>query len=243
MRRKKWSKIFYVILLLFLLEGYAIISEPMELDATKLLLGKLFGTVTELEGDDIEITKFILASEKIGYLTLFHILYGTYLSEYFQNISVYIFSRARDRKKWFTKKVFELVGLSIAYNFVLVGMLTALTLYQSGRSVEFDFWKTVLFVFCIQTVITILTTLILNLCAIRWNILASFLITYSIICFFIVAAIRAELNSNLTIWNPFCYLGLQTGYSLLPTIIWDGFLCIMISVVGEKWVNHMDISL
>ncbi len=245
MKRKRWSKIWYVILLVFFLEGYALISEPLEIDATQLLLGKLFGTITEISGDDIEIKKFIFISEKMGYLILFHILYGSYLSDDFRSISVYIFSRATNRRKWFLKKVSELMILSISYTFLLVGILTAITLHQSGIPITINFWKTVFFLFCIQSTITILTTLLLNLCAVKWNILVSFLIIYTCICILVIAAIRSSMTGHLTIWNPFCYveLGVQTGYRAYSMVVWNSCLCLFISIVGAEWIRHMDISL
>lgn len=245
MRVKRWSKIGFVILLVFFLEGYTFVSQPLEIDATKLLLGKLFGTVTELQGDDIEIKKFIFISEKMGYLILFHILYGSYLADHFRGISVYIFSRVINRRKWFGKKVLELVMLSIVYTFVLIVLLVILVLHQSGMPIDSNFWKNVLLVFCIQSMITILTTLFLNLCTVRWNILVSFLTTYGVICILIIAAIRAEMNSALIIWNPFCYLEFETqmGYRMIPIITWNGFLCLFIGIVGMEWIEQMDISL
>lgn len=201
--------------------------------------------MTEIEGNDIEIKKFIFISEKMGYLILFHILYGTYLSDDFLSISVYIFSMATNRRKWFFTKILKLIGLSTSYTFLLVGLLTAITLYQSGSTIHFDFWKTVLFLFCIQNVITILTTLCLNLCAVKSNTLSSFLIIYACICFLIVAAIHSSMTNSLTIWNPFCYVefGIQTGYRAYLMVTWNLCLCLFISIAGAKWINRIDISL
>lgn len=245
MKFRGWSKCLYVILLIFFLEGYAFLSEPSGEEAIQILLGKLFGTVTELNGDDVEIKKFIFISEKMGYLILFHILYGTYLSDNFRSISVYIFSRAINRRKWFWKKVLELSLLSMLYNFLLVGILAIIALHQSGNPVNWDFWRLVLVLYCIQSMITILTTLFLNLCAIKWNILASFLITYSIICFLIILAIRSGMEENIIVWNPFCYveLGNQMGRVTYLTLLSDLCLSLIIGTVGAEWITHMDISL
>ena len=242
---KRWNRIWYVVLLVLFLEGYSLVSGTSEIDAIQVLLGKLFGTVTRLEGDDVEIKKFIFISEKMGYLILFHILYGTYLSDNFRSISVYIFSRAINRRKWFFKKVLELVMISMLYTFVLIGILVMISLHQSENSVDWNFWKVVLVLYCIQSAITILTTLFLNLCAVKWNILTSFLITYTVICFLVIAAIRASVEEKLIIWNPFCYveLGSQMGIHVYLILIYDIVLCLLISIVGEKWITYMDISL
>lgn len=245
MRIRGWSKCIYVILLIFFLEGYTIVSEPSGGEIILVLLGKLFGTVTELTGDDIEIKKFIFISEKMGYLILFHILYGNYISNDFRSISVYIFSRAINRRKWFWKKVLELTILSMLYTFLLIGILVIISLYQSGSEGNKEFWKIVLVLYCIQTIITVLTTLFLNLCAVKYNSVASFFITYAIICSLIILAIRSGIQKSLIVWNPFCYieLGSQIGITTYLMLLSDICLSLLIGIVGAEQIEHMDISL
>ena len=81
--------------------------EPSSETLSSILWYSLFGRVSA--GD---IKTLTLSMESLGGVFLFVLLFGDYIAAYFTEISVYIFTRVRDRSIWTIKKI----GAVVAYS-------------------------------------------------------------------------------------------------------------------------------
>jgi len=91
-------------------------SEPNDTGVTELLIGSILGSITE--GD---ITKVVFVVGKMGYLLVFHLLFGTYISKHFSYMPGYYFSRIHNRCTWFLKQCLSLFLYAGWYVFLFLG--------------------------------------------------------------------------------------------------------------------------
>lgn len=200
--KKELLKCFTIVPILFFVNLYTLFSKSdLSISATHWLLSSLFELNTIGE---VKEYKFVIF--KLFYILVFCLLYGNFIYKEFTIRSIYLFLRLKNRKLWFCKKYIELIIISATYTFVY--LYTLLIIYRISFSI-IDIENNFLIVF-IQlwisiTIFLVLITLLINIIALKYNSIISFMIVY--ICFLILIGVAIKTDTiPLFIKNP--YLGI-----------------------------------
>jgi hypothetical protein len=163
-------------------------------------------------------------------LFLFQMLFGTYIYRHFCSASVYYLSRCENRVTWFLKEVLSLYPFMILYIviMVLVGTLVA----EIANQVIYDRESLLLFIYyiLIHSLWLFITTLLMNIIAIKLDSGLAFIFTVGIqLSFILLILFSADLfplddklygvrNSILLQLNPASHLVLYWHSSFIETL-------------------------
>ena len=84
-----------------------VLAEPRPQPLHTALWSNLFGQIT---AGNVQTIVFSIKS--IGLIILFGLIYGRFISRYFEEISPYVFIRVGNRQKWVLRKIISLWGIS-----------------------------------------------------------------------------------------------------------------------------------
>lgn len=216
-----------------------------EFDVTQVFVMEVFSSCY-----DRSKTVYFMLMSSLFPIILFQILFSRYIYEDFQISSVYVFSRCPDRKKWYYKKSLFLFGYTVIY---IVSFTTTMLLISISNSMHAANWKDIeiyLMVTVSMTFFAYVTTLLLNLLAIRFGSSLAFVMIYLIFAVLMMMDIGYDkipvLNQIplLLKLNPISYL----------VVIWDivnyvqiliYYLVFVLVVVlgGAFYISKLDIGL
>lgn len=244
---RKWVKVFLIIPPTFL---YSIDDFMFGKNNNAIgfsLAGKVLGEISLNENK-----VFVLVAESLFYLIIFNILYGNFISEDFRYCSVYLFSRLKNRKTWFYKKVLKLFTLASSYTLIFLGTNLFICIHNSTSNLNHYTWKIFFILFCMLTMILTLTTLTINLISLKFGNIIGFILVYITILVLIYIAIKGQ---NMPIIRKFPILmsinpvsGISFNFSEMPYIqvvisIYYFILIIAAFIFGAIYVNKLDIAL
>lgn len=243
----KCCKILIIIPVTLLLSANRFITGIVDISVGELLLGNVLGRMSL--GD----TKaFVIIIEHIYYFVIFNILFGTYIYQDFQYSSIYLFSRLKNRKLWFYKKTCELLILSFTYAFLFVITNLVICLKISTNALDNEAIK-IFIILCFKIFILLfITTLAINIIAIRFGSTYGFTSVYIVTVLLIFLAIN---HNKLPLigdyqWsfmlNPFSgflsklisHKPMQVGFYLYNT----GLIAIII-IFSAIYIDNFDIAL
>lgn len=185
-QRNIW-KIFIIIPITLLSEFSTLITlfteGGLDYRVEELIADTLFG-LTKI-GD---IKSYALVLDGMYYILIFTMLFGTYIYHDFTISSIYLFSRMKDRKKWFYRKVVEISLLALSYTFLFLTTLALVCSSGSKYKMNSSAWILLLVLFFLITLFLIGTVLLINLIAIRTSSAIGFLSIYTalLVCIMIV---------------------------------------------------------
>lgn len=240
--KKYWSLFAIVPLTLIFSINFILFGESTS-SIEETVLNMVIGQVSS---NDNKVMLFI--GEKLYYLIFFNLLFGGFISEQFNDNAVYIFSRIKNRKKWFYKRATQLLAFSAVYSLIFVSTLIFIGVINSNG----NFDGQTMYVICVLIVRMILliffTTLAINLLSVRYDSIRGFIIVYVISMILIFIAIKYS-NSNFSAWihllNPMSGFIFPTSNNvilLVVSLIYYVALIIILMIIGAAYINRYDIT-
>ena len=181
-----------------------------------------------------------------------NVLFGDYICKDFFTNSEYIFSREHNKGKWFMKKAWGLCGYCVLGNVIYVGLYAIGSAMKSSRNILMDDMVIIGATAFMLVEFTYLSTLLINILAIRLGTSIAFVITYSV---FVVSEIltfclqEMEQNafikllhcinpmSNMTIsWN---YSGKYVSWAMIYFVV----LNVIALIVGKGIASRQEIGI
>lgn len=229
-------KILTVIPLIFILSIYEFLSSPNELNIAYSLWQCFFG---KLSGNFI--STFVVASESVSFIILFLILFGTYLSKYYDIGSVYIFSRVKSRCSFFAKKLIALFIITCFYVLCYLATNLLLCLKKSTLSPDINVLYVFIFMFCYLSFLLMIFVLISNIIALYINSTNGIFLT-TLFVFLLIFFCTYFKPGKLSDINPF-YLS-STGISLqylIKKLLINIFYLFLLIILNIFYFTHHDI--
>lgn len=122
--KKNLLKTLWIIPITILLNMDLLFSKAAtSLSLQQLILNRIFDATTILEQKSL-----VLALNGLIFVILFILLFGSYIYQDFLSTGVYIFTRVKNRKKWFYKKASNILILSALYTALYVVTNIALSM-------------------------------------------------------------------------------------------------------------------
>lgn len=197
------KKIFLVIPFILMMSISEIIlsSEKIEEPLFEVFWYDIFGRVSAGE-----VQTLILSIESMGTIFLFALLFGSYISDFFHENSMVVFTRIHNRKQWSIQKIIEIYGLSMIYTILFL----VLKFMMSAHKVFF--WQmdkqllwTLLVLFLTMSSLFTNACLVANLVSIKFGIPIAILSVFGVIILLQSFGIL-YFDSNINvICNPLCF--------------------------------------
>ena len=130
---KRVLSVFVIIPITVLASIYRIVGTTTE---TPIQIIVWYNIVGNISYDSLENLAY--AYKNSVYIILFVLLYGTYLSSYFDLGSSYYFVRVHSRTRWLVQKSLNLAGLALVYSILLVATNMLIACKSSSETVKLD---------------------------------------------------------------------------------------------------------
>lgn len=244
---EKFIRIISIVPVTFFFSLYSLISDKHDIAIASMLTGKIFGSVT----DDTS-KAFVLMLSNILYLVLFNIFFGNLISEDFRFSSVYLFSRLRNRKVWFYKRAFELLMISSVYALLFLVSNLMICTFCSTSKIELNEVKIFLVLFGLITMILAITTIIINLLAIKFGSTTAFIAVYISVIMLIFLSLKHE---SIPFLGKYYFVRLFNPLSGIVLNLFDNpiaqsivafyyfILMVLTFILGGRFVDNVDIAL
>jgi hypothetical protein len=235
-----WKKI------LLLIPFVGIISLGELFGATKIdeelsyiLWNSIFGSLSE--GD---IATIVLSMKTISSISLFVLLYGNYIAEYFTDVANIYFVRVQSRKVWTARKGMELIAYAFFYSLLFIVLQTIVcSLRVENLVIDRVLVQTVLIIAGVLAPVLVALTILVNGIATKWGISVGVLVAVVLTVGLEVVAIIGYNRWENIVLNPLCfniYL-LEDRLSILYKII-TNFIYVGISFGGLiLYLDRLDI--
>ena len=207
---------------------------------TDVFFDSLFGA---MDFDNRRV--YILTVENIAYIVVFHLLFGSHISEHFRYGCVYVFSRLHNRTRWYLRRVAEILLCCLLYSsFYIMSVLLICCNAASGSADSFLLVR-VLLVFLFSFVIMGTTTVLTNLLSLRYGTAPSIFITEFLFFGLIAILTLTYKNSFLVLANPVAFLNLfNNGVGpAVFTVFYNLFLLLLTIILGLRYIQKYDVAL
>lgn len=191
-----------------------------------------------------ELTTITLSLESIGAVLLFCLLFGDYAARYFGSVSVYIFSRIRDRRKWAMRKIGGL--LCYALTFSILDVL--FKIFESR--IQVADWGNIaetlqaiivslLLLFCLVSTVAI----VVNFWATRFGVAVGVIIALAIVVLLDLFAILYFDSVINQLLNPLCFNQsiLQEPEFVLGKLLISASYPVALALLYAETIKRMDI--
>jgi hypothetical protein len=228
-------------LLTFFIDGY------LDISLTDIISGSLFG-ITNIDG----VKTYALVIEKIYFIVIFQMIFGTYIYHDFQVSSVYLFSRIQERQKWFYKRVYEIFIYAIVYTIVFLLTILLSGLLLTKGTIDRELMQMLFTLFIIVTLFLTGSTLIINLITIRSNSSVGFISTFTVLIVCITIVLKYH-EANFFKQYPFALL-IDPAYGIIlnqignpvmqiVSVIYYIVLVLLIVWLGMRWFQNVEVGL
>lgn len=234
------KKTIYILPFLFMTSLSEIfLYTPREQPMSEVLWYSIFGKVS---GGGVRTMVFTVKS--LGFLFLFAILYGGYISGFFRSVSMILFTRIRSRARWGIQKIGMLCALASVYTVLLllfeftVGM-RQVTEWTFDRNVMLTLISLFGMIFPLLTTICVMV----NWVSIKHGIpIGICMVLLAVVALQMIAVSFFDNHFNMVL-NPLCF------NSILLTISGLMFMKILMSLLYMAavsggllvYIEHMDI--
>lgn len=204
-----------------------------------ILWHEIFGHLTEGE-----IQTIVMSMESIGFIFLFGLLFGDYISRFWGDISIFVFSRVARRYKWVYKKIRDLCGFSFMYTLILLLMKIWIAKRQTINCEIDDTLLLTLFTLMGTLIpLFLIVSLLVNWVSIRHGTAIGVTSAFSIVLILEFIAILFFDNSFNMILNPLCFnVSITKSFSLACLKVFIEFFYFMMIAAGMAIdIEHMDI--
>jgi hypothetical protein len=243
----KWDylKMLIVMPLIILFNSGDIFSRPqLGQSVAELFSHKFYSETTHAD-----ITTFVLTISNLYFLFLFNLLYGTYIVDDYNHSGVYIFSRLRNRTRWYIQKMLMLLRFSVIYASIVVASLFMISLYESINRAEMG--KALVFacfICCILCALMVITSSAISLISLKIGSVIAFFLVFSAEALMVLSALLPRDNVIVDIWiylNPFGGLieGMEGGGIALFRIIYLTGLVMLLIFIGQRVFARIDVGL
>lgn len=248
--KKKWWKSVWIVPITVLIYWTDLLPDNMQETISAALLDKFGGRIT-LGIDDADHV-FLLNIQQLYFVIVFNLIFANQIVDHFRYSCIYVFSRIKDRKKWFLEHSIELWEIASLYSFLYVGILFFMAGLNSKFSItSTDIWVTLVLWFKVSTVCYI-TTLILSVISIRLGSVLAFIIIFGGIALdtyispYIMNTAIVCKYPMLVIFDPVNGIYesmLMNGRNVSLFIGYNIFLLILVTIFGIYFVNKIDMAL
>lgn len=191
-----------------------------------------------------ELTTITLSLESIGAVFLFCLLFGDFVARYFGRVSVYIFSRIRDRRTWAMRKICGLLGYALMFSLldVLFKIFEARIQVADWGNMA-DTWKAIiaslLLLFCLVSTVAILV----NFWATRFGVAVGVVVALVVIVLLDLFAISYFDNVVNQLLNPLCFNEsiLQEPILVLVKLLISASYPAALALLYAETIKRMDI--
>lgn len=197
-------------------------------------------------------TKVVVVIFGLLEVTVFNILFGTFIYRDFYDESIYIFMRYKSRWQWHKNKLIQLGGYCAVYTALMVIIVFALCLYRSDFGIDRAAVRVVCLSFGMLFLFSYWNTLVINYLSIYLGATKSFVFDYLLLLVLSMIAVNHEklpLVGQFT-WglklNPVANVVLDWQENFQTDIFPIGYFValIMITVLcGTKIISVSDIGL
>ena len=185
-------------------------------------------------------------------IIIFNLLFGTYMYHDLDTGSIYVIIRQKSRLKWYLIKSFQVFFFCTLYIIFYLGSVFLLCVFNSAFSID----KTAIGILFISVVIislfTFISTLLINLCALRLGSNFGFIIIYAAISaltglaiFYEKIPVLNKLHFALK-FNPMANVVINWGISGQDTIFSVSYLLILtifVLINGYCIIEKLDIGI
>lgn len=200
----------------------------------------IFGSM-DMENERI----YLLTVENIAFILLFNIMFTGYITSHFRYSCVYVFSRIKSRKSWFSARALEIVIFAAVYDLFYILGTSAICIAATGTWPNYVAIYRVIIVYVFTFLILVNTTLLINIIALRIGTAPAFFVVEGIV-FGLIALLLATYDIRaMVIINPISCLnlfnqGLNTGwFTAINNLIIGG----AIFAFGRWYVGRYDIAM
>lgn len=199
----------------------------------------IFGKITAGE-----LTTITLSLESIGAVFLFCLLFGDYVARYFGSVSVYIFSRIRDRRKWTLHKIGGLLGYALTFSVldvlfkVFEARIQVSDWGNRAETLQAILASLLLLFFWVSTV-----AILVNFWATRFGIAVGVVVALVVIVLLDLIAISYFDNVINQLLNPLCFNEsiLQEPILVLEKLLISASYPAVLSLLYAETIKRMDI--
>jgi len=199
-----------------------------------------------------DMKAYVFVIEGMYFIFVFNMLFGNYIYHDFQVSSIYVFSRIRERKKWFYKKVIELAFISLIYTVLFLLTLLVICISCSNQKLDKSSIQMIATLLIFIALFLMASTLIINLLTIKFNSSVGFIIVYLVLLILITVLLMSDwmtLFTNapyLLLLNPVAGVILnltgETTMTVLAILYYFGLNGIII-FVGARFINCLEVGL
>lgn len=214
--------------------------ERIDANITGMFIGAVFGRIT-----DGDMSSLIIVIGKLVYQLLFHLLFGTYVSEHFTNMPSYYFSRISHRCVWFGKQCFYLVCYTLWYALLFLGGSLWGCCMISLEKPDRETWRCFFITYAVCVSLLLLTTLIINLGIVVWKTAIGFSVCWIGIIVLEILAKGTFHNPWISFINPMSYSGVwdMSSGQVMIKIVYLYLLATSVFVYGMVFFKKYDITL
>lgn len=169
--------ILWVIPVTLLFSMMYLFEEKSNVEIGDILWNRL-GGVTDADQKVMQLMLFTV--ENMYFMVLFHILYGNLLITKLKYSRFYVFIREKNRAKWMTEYILELLGIVVVYTMTLIGIHFFLADWNSTQGVTLETMKTVILLGSKIIFLLFFTTFFMQLLSVKIGTAVSFVIVYII---------------------------------------------------------------
>lgn len=216
-----------------------VLTEPRAQPIHTALWSNLFGQITA--GN---IQTIVFSVKSIGLIILFGLLYGRFISRFFEEISPYVFIRVGNRQKWVLRKIISLWGISTL--FTLFALATELLIAaMKTKDYGMDSGVVTVLLVLLFTLSSLYTSvcLLINMISIQKGVPIGLVLAFCVVLLLELLAIRFYDSPANIFLNPMCFnseIIADTQSAFLKAGIAVLYLVIL-SFCTAKYVNIIDI--
>ncbi|MDE5589700.1 MAG: hypothetical protein K2J60_11280 [Acetatifactor sp.] len=186
----------------------------------------------------------VLTVKSLGFLFLFAILYGSYISEFFGSVSMILFTRIKSRITWSIKKIGVLCSLSSVYTVLLLLFEFAIGMRRvRGWIFNQNLVWTLISLFGMIFPLLVVICVMVNWVSIKHGIpIGICAALLAVVALQIIAVSFFNNNFNMVL-NPLCFNSiLLTAPKLMFMKIFTDMLYMAAASTGLLvYIDHMDI--
>lgn len=234
------KKTIYILPFLFMTSLSEIfLYTPREQPMSEVLWYSIFGRVS-----GGEVRTMVLTVKSLGFLFLFAILYGGYISGFFGSVGLILFTRIKSRGKWGIQKIGMLCALASVYTALLLLFEFAVGMrHVTGWTFDRNIMFTLISLFGLIFPLLMAICVMVNWISIKHGIPISVcVVLLSVVALQMIAVSFFDSHFNMVL-NPLCFNSiLLTEPGLMFMKILMSLLYMAAASAGMLvYIEHMDI--
>lgn len=191
-----------------------------------------------------ELTTITLSLESIGAVFLFSLLFGDYVAQHFGSVSVYIFTRIRDRQEWAIRKICGLLFYALMFSIldVLFKIFEA-RIQVSGWGNRGEAWQAIIVSLLLLFFLVSTIAILVNFWATRFGVAVGVVVALAVIVLLDLIAISYFDNIINQLLNPLCFneVILQEPIFVLAKLLISACYPVALAILYTEAIKRMDI--